>query len=314
MIKDLLLRKTRGAVQTGLNLDDLKTIPIVSFSGEFVKTISNYYNTSYTLLEYAKKTYRIAENKLLTHLGLANYTPSTENTAQKSFSESFGQSGRLDAEYYQPKYEEIKQKVIEHNCFELSELVQINKSIEPGSEYYSDVGIPFYRVSNLTKFGLTDPEIKIPFDTVKNIESLFPRKNTILLSKDGSVGLAYKVQQDMEAVTSGAILHLTIKDNDQVLPDYLTLVLNSMIVQIQAERDAGGSIIQHWKPSEISKVIIPLLSMDIQREIAAKIQESFALRKRADELLEAAKRAVEIAIEQDEESAMAYLNAVTGEE
>ncbi len=62
----------------------------------------------------------------------------------------------------------------------------------------------------------------------------------------------------MEAITSGAILHLTIKEVSVVFPDYLTFVLNSPVVQLQAERDMNGAIIQHWKPSDIEKVIIPL--------------------------------------------------------
>lgn len=54
----------------------------------------------------------------------------------------------------------------------------------------------------------------------------------------------------MNVISSRGILHLTVKDN-AVLPDYLTLVLNSTIVRLQAERSVGGSIIQHWKQSEI---------------------------------------------------------------
>ena len=92
-----------------------------------------------------------------------------------------------------------------------------------------------------------------------------------------------------------------------ILPDYLTLVLNSPIVQLQAERDTNGAIIQHWKPSEIEKVVIPVLDMDKQIEISDKVEESFALRKKSKKLLEDAKRAVEIAIEQDEESAIEWL-------
>ena len=46
----------------------------------------------------------------------------------------------------------------------------------------------------------------------------------------------------MNFISSSGILHLTMKDN-AVLPDYLTLVLNSKLVRLQAERSAGGSII-----------------------------------------------------------------------
>ena len=95
-----------------------------------------------------------------------------------------------------------------------------------------------------------------------------------------------KVEATMPIITSGALLHLKVRDKTEVLPDYLTLVLNSPVVQLQAERDSNGAIIRHWKPSEIENVIIPILDMDTQKEIAAKVQEAFTLRKQSKQLLE----------------------------
>lgn len=235
---------------------------------------------------------------------IPNLAQQSNNVIYYRYSD-FVNSGRLDAEYYQPKYDNL---FIQLNKFEtkrLGDIVQIRKSIEPGSEAYQDQGIPFMRVANLSKFGFTDTDIHLSPDEYGDI--IRPKQNTILLSKDGSVGIAYKVEQDMEVITSGAILHLTITDND-FLPDYLTLVLNSVVVGLQAERDAGGSIIQHWKLSEIENVIIPQLSQKIQQEITNKIRESFALRKESRRLLNLAKTAVETAIEQGEDMAMKLLN------
>ncbi len=149
--------------------------------------------------------------------------------------------------------------------------------------------------------GITLPEIHISPDIC--IDTPRPKKDTILLSKDGSVGIAYKVEDDLDVVTSSGILHLAVKDAI-VLPDYLTLVLNSKIVRMQAERDAGGSIIQHWKQSEIERVKIPLLPLPRQRAIAEKVQSSFALRAESKRLLDLAKHTVEIAIEQGEDKAL----------
>ena len=185
--------------------------------------------------------------------------------------------------------------------------MHISKSIEPGSEYYGDEGVPFIRVSDVSKTGIAAPSIRIPVTTVPSIETLYPKKDTILFSKDGSVGIAYKVEADMEAVTSGALLHLRVKDPAEVLPDYLALVLNSEIVRLQAERDISGAVIQHWKPGDIEKVVIPVLPYDVQRDIARKVQESFALRREAERLIAAAVRAVEVAIERDEAAALAWL-------
>ena len=83
------------------------------------------------------------------------------------------------------------------------------------------------------------------------------------------------LRKDEDLITSGAILHLTVKDKTQILPEYLTLVLNSKLVQMQAERDAGGSIILHWRVSEIENVVVPIIDYPIQEQIAALVEESF---------------------------------------
>lgn len=106
------------------------------------------------------------------------------------------------------------------------------------------------------------------------------------------------MEEPIDVITSGAIIHLNITDKD-VLPDYLTLVLNSFVVKLQAERDAGGSIIQHWKPSEIEDVIIPILPTSEQVTISKMLQQSFTLRKESKRLLQEAIQIVETAIEEN---------------
>ena len=212
----------------------------------------------------------------------------------KTLSDSFLSSGRLDAEYYQPKYDYLFSRIGRFRTSTLGELAEIRKSIEPGSDAYQETGVPFIRVSDLSKFGLSGTTIHLNAEDYQDVPR--PQKDTILLSKDGSVGIAYKVEEPLDVITSGAILHLALKSRD-VLPDYLTLVLNSTIVRLQAERDAGGSIIQHWKPSEIENVVIPILPMYVQERIVEQLKYSFKLRKESQSLLEEAKLMVEMSIE-----------------
>ena len=141
---------------------------------------------------------------------------------------------------------------------------------------------------------MSNSDVKL--DTTQFADTIRPQKDTILLSKDGSVGIAYKMEETQDVITSSAILHLQLT-TPNVLPDYLTLVLNSIVVKLQAERDAGGSIIQHWKPSEIKHVIIPILPMNEQQMIANKIKQSFKMREDAQDLLLQAKCIIETAIE-----------------
>lgn len=302
-----LLRFNKGIGQPDLHLEDLARLQVFRASKGFQLMITETVVKASDLIKKAAVQYNEAEQLLLSELGFANWVPTEESMSIKSYSD-FVSAGRFDAEYFQPKYDELFTMLSKCKTRPLGGkdgLVDIKRSIEPGSDAYSDKGVPFVRIADFSEMGITPPEIHIPPEVCA--DSPRPKKDTILLSKDGSVCIAYKTEVDLDVVTSSGILHLTVRD-DAVLPDYLTLVLNSKIVRLQAERSAGGSIIQHWKQSEIENVTIPILPKDSQKKIAAKVQESFALRRKSKRLLDLAKHTVELAIEQGEARALQALS------
>ncbi|WP_227472091.1 restriction endonuclease subunit S [Parabacteroides bouchesdurhonensis] len=303
---DIKRRARQSINQTNVNPEEVKEIDIPLLNMNLQEQIKQNFDISISLLQQSQQLYTQAEQLLLEELGLNDWQPSTENINCKSFKDSFLTTGRLDAEYYLLKYEELLCKIKRFETKPLGKIVSMTKSIEPGSDAYQDAGIPFVRISDITKFGITEPGIHLDENKYGSL-GLQPKKDIILLSKDGSVGIAYKLEQDMNIITSGALLHLSIMDKE-FLPEYLTLILNSVVVKLQAERDAGGSIIQHWKPSEIEEIIIPKLSEEIQIEITDKVQKSFVLKRTSEHLLKVAKQSVEIAVENNEEKAMEYIN------
>ncbi|MBU3641901.1 restriction endonuclease subunit S [Polynucleobacter sp. Fuers-14] len=313
----LTLRKISGNAQPKLNVSDITEIPIPLKNESFEKKVSDLVLISRELKHQLTAIFASTETLLLETLGLTNFTPSSEAVNIKSFRDSFTCTGRLDAEYYLPKYEQMVAHIATQPHAKLGVLVNIQKSIEPGSDAYSEdaEGLPFLRVADYSKQGLTTPQVRLSdaflSENLDKLDALKPKHDTILFSKDGSVGEAYRLREDADFITSGAILHLTVKDKTRVLPDYLTLVLNSIVVKQQAERDAGGSIILHWRKEEIENVLVPILDMSIQQKIASQIQESFKLKAESERLLEVAKRAVEIAIEQDEQAGMNYIEQQT---
>lgn len=297
-------RYRRGSGQTGFILEDFGQILVPELTEvimEFVKRCVLKAQQVYTL---GSIRYQNALDRLYGQLKLQNLQLDKSNIKVQNIKKSFLDSGRLDAEYYHPKYDILFEQLSQIKCRRLGNLITLQKSIEPGSDFYRSEGLPFVRVADLTKFGIIKPSIYLDKDIFKDV--IRPKQDTILMSKDGSIGIAYKVEKDEDFITSSAILHLQIID-DNILPDYLTLVINSKVVQMQAERDAGGSIIQHWKPSEISNVVIPILPMEKQQEISQKVQESFRLRNESKRLLNVAKTAVEIAISEGEETALKFL-------
>lgn len=99
----------------------------------------------------------------------------------------------------------------------------------------------------------------------------------------GTIGRAAAYLHEYQAVPDN---HVTILRPDKNLdPVYLSIFLNSIAGQFQVEQRLRGS--------------------------SGQVEQSFAQRQRATQLLDAAKRAVDIAIEKSEADALAWLDAYT---
>ncbi len=314
-----LSQRITGAVPLSIDKESTRSVFVPLFSDNIQKLVSKAIKDHFKSSDKSKKLYKQAQNILLSELNLTNWQPKHQLTFIKNYSDT-EQAKRIDAEYYQPKYDKIINAIKNYSggWDILDNLVSIKKSIEVGSSEYIDQGVPFIRVSNISPFEmseekyiseslyneLTPQENNIKFEQSKNYQ---PKQDEILFSKDGSPGIAYHLkEQPSKMIPSGGILRLKSK-NDKVNNEYLTLVLNSVLTQEQVKRDVGGSIILHWRPDQVKETVIPILSEEKQIEIQEKITESFTLRKQSKHLLECAKQAVEMAIEQDEETALNWL-------
>jgi len=305
-----ILRLISGNAQPKLNVSDIENLRVSIFSNDFCKQISGLITKSIAQIQVSLSFYKKAEKLLLEELGLFDWRPKHELAFVKKYSDT-QKSERFDAEFYQPKYEEIVLAIKKYkNGFdELNKLVIPKKSIEPGSEAYQENGIPFIRVSNLSKFEISDNNQQfITEELYSQLKNLQPKQGEILLSKDATPGMAYYLSvEPQKMIVSGGILRLKM-NSQKASPEYLTLVLNSVIVQKQIERDAGGSIINHWRPDQINATLIPILKKEKQEEIKKLIEESFKNRYLSKSLLEIAKKGVEIAIEKNEAEAEKWIN------
>ncbi len=116
------------------------------------------------------------------------------------------------------------------------------------------------------------------------------------------------MKENIDGILSGAFLKLTLKDEyKDFSKETLSLIFNSILSKMQVEKLSGGAIIAHLKPSDFETFVIPIIDHSIQTQIEEKIQKSFQLKKESKELLELAKKAVEIAIEEGEEVALKYI-------
>lgn len=61
------------------------------------------------------------------------------------------------------------------------------------------------------------------------------------------------------------------------------------------------------KDEDVLNMPVPILGDDVKQDVVTKVNESASLRRQSKQLLEYAKQAVEMAIEQGENAALAWL-------
>ena len=143
-------------------------------------------------------------------------------------------------------------------------------------------------------------------------KSTYLRKNDVVFASMG-VGSLGKVSLffsngEKQFVTDSTLRIYRARTSCRVLPEVLCVFLQSHLGQEMIYRYVVGSTgIINIYDDDMAKIPVPILNMDVQKEIAAKVQESFALRKQSRQLLEYAKQAVEMAIEQGEGVALKWL-------
>ncbi len=304
-------REALGSMQVELTLNATRNLIVFIPSNEIQSKVEKIVRDFYKISSVAQSLYSQAENLLLEELGLKDFKPQYKKTYTAKLFDAFS-AHRIDAEYFQPAYEEVIEKLKKNNI-ELKPLrefiVSIQKGIEVGSENYQERGKQFIRVSNLSVYGFIERDQKYLSDELyQQLREIYePKQGDFLLTKDATPGIAYVVKEPIQGIISSGILKLQVDEN-KINKEYLALCINSFVGKTQVERDCGGSVILHWKPEQVKRLKIPLLPLETQQKIASLVQQSHESRKKAKELLEVAKRAVEIAIENGENEALDYIS------
>lgn len=309
--REQLIWLSRQTGQVNLNCREVEEVEIPLLSEGFVRTICSLNTARHARLHDSDDTYIQAERSLLSEFGLLDWKPPNSLTYVGKYSDAAG-AHRIDAEHFHPKFQAMFDRLREGVHLDPLHrlLVTLVKSIEVGSAAYTDSGVPFWRVSDLSKHGLDDSSVNyIKEEVYQALQGEYePKQGEVLLSKDATPGIAYHLEAPIRGIVSGGILRLVLADG--ILPQYLELVLNSPFVQLQIEQAAGGSVIKHWKPSDVQNTLIPRLSSEKEAEIGALVQKAHTTRGEAKALLGVAKQAVELAVEQGEEVASAFVSGL----
>jgi type I restriction enzyme, S subunit len=153
-----ILRAISGNAQPKLNVSDIEQIKVPHVSAKFVNEIHQVFAKSMQLISHADMQYAQTQTQVLAALGLLDWHPKQRLSFVKNHSETI-KTDRIDAEYYQPKYDEIVKAIKGYSggWDTLGNIASITKCLEVGSEAYKDEGdIPFVRISNLSPFEIKE--------------------------------------------------------------------------------------------------------------------------------------------------------------
>lgn len=290
--------ETGGTGQSTLTTSYIKNISIPIFRETFQTHIETLVLSAHQKLEQSKQLYQSAEAMLLKELGFDDFSLTCNNVAIKSLSESFSISGRLDAEYYQPKYDAILEKIQSYRGgFDLVKnlFTQNKTSYVRNKKSYYYIEISDINVSN----GEIIPN-EILVEELPDNAKIKVSKGDILVSKvrpyRGAVGIVD--ENDKDLICSGAFT--VLKEKGKILKETLVILFRLSYYKDLLLKYNVGTSYPVIKDEDILNLPIPFIDEVIQQNIASNIQKSFALRSESKQLLAKAKAAVECAIEQGE--------------
>ncbi len=290
-------RKPRGTIQTGLNIDDLRTIPLYIPDIKVQKYIGDLIKSSHTKLQQSEALYAEAEQLLLQELGLNNLDLSPQTSYVANFDETI-EAKRIDAEYFQPKYSRIVGRI--RSCgYTYKTLGEILEPIRNGFDYreYVKEGTPYIRVADIKKGCINlDSAVKIPITQEHIKKNLSLKIEDILFTRKGSFGNSAVVRErEKHVVISSEIMLLRLQRDftPKILSDYLALFLNSDLGYQQVKRRVHGVGYYSISQPDLAKVIISIPSLSIQNNIVQKIHQSSKYEQEAKNLIDVAKNQVE---------------------
>lgn len=307
--QNYLKREARGSVQQHVFLSQMENFRIPILDNCFQKKIRTVVLRAFDAFNESKSFYKQAEELLLEELGLKDWQPSYENINNKSFKESFLATGRLDAEYYQPKYEAYSNKINSYEKGyklikeEFDHIIYSPKKIKEGYNYIEIGDVNTGDGTNSFNFMKTE---ELPANA-----KILVKKGDLLVSKvrpyRGAVTIIESDKKDI--LVSGAFTVLRSKEKSVFSNEVLKVILRLGIYKDWLLQFNIGTQYPVIKDEDVLNLPIPMLDQKIQLTVKERISKSQLLKQQSEHLLEVAKRAVEITIEENEEIGMDYIKS-----
>jgi type I restriction enzyme S subunit len=298
----------KGSARSLISSANFKNLLIPRPSRKFQTEIKNLVLYSDDLLFAARNLLNHSESLLLKQLDLNDWRPEKQLSFVANYSET-EEASRIDADYFQPHYKGL----LEHFSERQISLTSFAESVELRDKNYQPDAERNYRyieLSNIARNG------QITGFTEANGAELPSRARRITYEGDVIISSIEGSLQSVALVTAqedGALCStgFYVAHSEIYNPETLLILMKSIIGQTQLKRGCKGTILTAISKDELNRIKLPLITAEIQQEIKQLVQQMYQQREESKRLLETAKRAVEIAIEEDEPAAFRFIEQET---
>lgn len=206
---------------------------------------------------------------------------------------------RMDADYFQPKYEAIRAAVLGYPNGHVR-LVDVCESLRPNitPAAHPLESFDYIELSDINPvLGTVDDSTSrrggdLPSRAKRQVRAGDVLASTVVGSVD-KAALVDVVQNDF--VASTGFFHLRTKG---VLSEYLLILVRSLCVRAQFQQQSTGGILSAVPDARLQDVIVPDLPTDLQTQIAGLVRDSHAAASESKELLAEAKSYVQHLVEE----------------
>lgn len=292
-------RLTISSVQPNLLLTQVKKIKVPIFSKTFQTAIEKLYKYFHKSIKRGNIIYSQAEKILLSELGLLEWKPKHELTFIKNFSDTQN-ADRIDAEYFQPKYDELIEAIKKYK----GGFVAISDQFKLNKKSFKKVNDKQYHYIEISCVNVVDGSIEpillqgaeLPANAKINFQ-----KHDVIVSKVRPYRGAIGIVDCDNYIGSGAftVLH----ENGFITKEMLMVFLRlKPLLDLSLKYNTGTSY-PTITDDDILNLPLPKIDIGTQNLIKEKITEAYSAKKLSKSLLEIAKKGVEKAIEEDEKEA-----------
>ena len=286
----------KGSARPLISRENLNALKVPKISNNEQIYFEKIINQSENFIENSKLFYSQAENLLLEELGLKDFKNEENLFSIVNLSE-VKKAYRIDAEYFQLKYEKLISKIKNYkNGFDsfdnLIEISNMKIEVNPEKEY------KYIELADVNEnLGIVDDIQIIKGKDLPSRAKMKLQKNDVIVSSvEGSTNKVALINKDIKDLVGSTGFFILREKYFQ--PEVNLILIKSIIIKALLKREAQGTILTAIPSSSLKRIILPKLNSDIQQKIADLVRKSHQARKKAKELLEEAKQKVEKLIEQ----------------